>query len=205
MGSRPEHVSNAADMSRAPFRCRARNSFADFRSSCLRLLIRFGRCPTRLWPAIWSRSKSLSALGYALSELPVGGAPGPHSQCLPPSRRLCHDGVIKLQPGEAVWFCQSDPYPGLVLPYYCSRPNAESSSCRGRHRQPLWHYLLWRFRGRGAVFKLTPPTKRQPNWTGTVLYNFGSESSLPGNAPYASVTLDGTGNIYCTTCGNGGG
>lgn len=51
--------------------------------------------------------------------------------------------------------------------------------------------------GNGTVFKLTPPQKKNGQWTETVLYSFGT---LPdGATPVGGVNLDSSGNLYGTT------
>jgi len=55
--------------------------------------------------------------------------------------------------------------------------------------------------GLGAVFELSPPTIGGGAWTESVLWNFGSGSD--GASPFATVTVDQSGNLYGTTCAGG--
>jgi uncharacterized repeat protein (TIGR03803 family) len=53
--------------------------------------------------------------------------------------------------------------------------------------------------GGGTVFKLTPPTNKNPNWTETVLYSFCSQANCnDGLLPYADLILY-QGALYGTT------
>jgi len=51
--------------------------------------------------------------------------------------------------------------------------------------------------GYGAVYRVSPPTKKGP-WTETVVYSFDAGSNL-GTGPGGPVTFDGSGNMYGTT------
>jgi len=50
----------------------------------------------------------------------------------------------------------------------------------------------------GTVFRLKPAV--HGGWNETVLHSF---RNLPGSYPYSSLTLDGSGNLYGTTEGDG--
>jgi uncharacterized repeat protein (TIGR03803 family) len=55
----------------------------------------------------------------------------------------------------------------------------------------------------GTVFRMSPPSSVNGNWTHTVLWSFGP-SKMNGNSPaYGKLNMDSAGNIYGTTM-NGG-
>jgi uncharacterized repeat protein (TIGR03803 family) len=60
------------------------------------------------------------------------------------------------------------------------------------------------FRGRGLVFKLTPPATASASWTETVLHSFSDTGCADGNQPLAGVVFDEAGALYGTTVGGGG-
>jgi uncharacterized repeat protein (TIGR03803 family) len=49
----------------------------------------------------------------------------------------------------------------------------------------------------GTVFKLTPPSASDGNWTESILWSFGNGTD--GKAPYAPLLMDNHGNLYGTT------
>ena len=53
----------------------------------------------------------------------------------------------------------------------------------------------------GCVFELSPPAGGAGTWTETVLYSFANGDD--GCAPLGALTLDASGNIYCTTSRGG--
>jgi len=60
------------------------------------------------------------------------------------------------------------------------------------------------FDDEGTVFKLTP--NKSGKWSETLLFKFhGLVKNTDGEAPYAGVVLDSSGNIYGTTIDGGGG
>jgi uncharacterized repeat protein (TIGR03803 family) len=56
--------------------------------------------------------------------------------------------------------------------------------------------------GSGIVFKLTPPSEGQTNWTETILHQFNLNNEY-GFGPQSGVTLDKKGNLYGTTASGG--
>jgi uncharacterized repeat protein (TIGR03803 family) len=55
----------------------------------------------------------------------------------------------------------------------------------------------------GTAFKLQPPASPGQPWTALTLYTFSSGSPQNGYAPYGSLVLDKSGNLYGTTAGGG--
>jgi uncharacterized repeat protein (TIGR03803 family) len=60
--------------------------------------------------------------------------------------------------------------------------------------------------GGGTVFKLTPPTLGETNWSESVLYSFGGEFFGDAGTPSAALVADASGNLYgpAATGGFGG-
>jgi uncharacterized repeat protein (TIGR03803 family) len=54
----------------------------------------------------------------------------------------------------------------------------------------------------GAVFELIPPTPPAARWTEKILHSFNLNGK-DGSEPYASLILDGAGNLFGTTAGGG--
>ncbi|MGD0824963.1 MAG: choice-of-anchor tandem repeat GloVer-containing protein [Terriglobales bacterium] len=59
------------------------------------------------------------------------------------------------------------------------------------------------FTGNGTVFKLTPPSQGQTNWTESVLYSFLGWAYGDGGSPSAGLIFDASGNIYGSTAAGG--
>ena len=59
----------------------------------------------------------------------------------------------------------------------------------------------------GALFKVTPPNLGKTLWSETVLYSFCTDAQgsacLDGQAPYAGLLMDKSGNLYGTTAAGG--
>jgi uncharacterized repeat protein (TIGR03803 family) len=55
------------------------------------------------------------------------------------------------------------------------------------------------FTGNGTVFKLTPPSGGETNWTETVLYSFLDWGFGDGASPSAGLIFDASGNLYGST------
>ena len=54
----------------------------------------------------------------------------------------------------------------------------------------------------GAIYRVSPPTKEDGDWTESVLYSFDPGNNL-GSIPEGPVTLEGSGNIYGTAAYGG--
>jgi uncharacterized repeat protein (TIGR03803 family) len=59
------------------------------------------------------------------------------------------------------------------------------------------------FTGNGTVFKLTPPSEGQTNWTESVLYSFFGWGVSDGASPSAGLIFDPSGNLYSSTAAGG--
>lgn len=62
-------------------------------------------------------------------------------------------------------------------------------------------------KGEGAIFKLTRPVSGTAAWTETVLWSFCTDAEgsacYDGQAPYAGLIMDGSGDLYGTTASGG--
>jgi uncharacterized repeat protein (TIGR03803 family) len=57
--------------------------------------------------------------------------------------------------------------------------------------------------GCGTVFKLTPPTAPETNWTSAILYRFRGSENDDGAYPNGGLLLDESGALYGTTSAGG--
>jgi uncharacterized repeat protein (TIGR03803 family) len=59
------------------------------------------------------------------------------------------------------------------------------------------------FTGNGTIFKLTPPSEGQTNWSETVLYSFLGVAATDGSSPQSGLVFDASGNLYGNTTAGG--